>query len=129
MATRKPIWDAERILTHAHRQYCRFAARNPVAAIAAPRHGGGVLPALGVGVFRWVVADCPPLIVLTARFLLAGVVILGVAALFACGSAPPRAPAFALLGIANQAVYLKSLAASAAHRPDWLRSSSAPIQC
>jgi drug/metabolite transporter (DMT)-like permease len=54
------------------------------------------------------VTDCPPLLVLTARFLLAGVLILAAAALY-------RLPfklsgrdvvVFAVLGIANQAVYL-----------------------
>jgi drug/metabolite transporter (DMT)-like permease len=53
-------------------------------------------------------ADCPPLFVLTARFLIAGVVVIGAAAV--CG-VPLKLSrrdtlVFAALGVANQAVYL-----------------------
>ena len=54
------------------------------------------------------VADCPPLLLLTARFLLAGVLILGLARLFGeHGSLRWRDIAVcALLGLANNALYL-----------------------
>src|SRR5215469_16796351 len=38
-------------------------------------------------VAKLAIADCPPLLVLTARFLLAGVFVLGVAAIFGPGGA------------------------------------------
>ena len=67
-----------------------------------------LLWASAFSVAKLAIADCPPLIVLTARFLLAGVVILGAAAL--CGVrlrlSRRELLLFALLGIANQAVYL-----------------------
>ncbi len=54
------------------------------------------------------VADCPPLLLLTARFLLAGVLILGLARLF--GEHGPLRwrdiAVCALLGLANNALYL-----------------------
>ena len=67
-----------------------------------------LLWASAFSVAKLAIADCPPLIVLTARFLLAGVVILGVAALFGMRLSLSRRELllFALLGIANQAVYL-----------------------
>jgi drug/metabolite transporter (DMT)-like permease len=59
-------------------------------------------------VAKLAIADCPPLLVLTARFLLAGVVIIGAAAVFGVRLNLSRRELllFALLGIANQAVYL-----------------------
>jgi drug/metabolite transporter (DMT)-like permease len=53
-------------------------------------------------------ADCPPLILLTVRFLLAGVIVLGAAAAFGVSLKLDRRNLllFAALGIANQAVYL-----------------------
>jgi drug/metabolite transporter (DMT)-like permease len=67
-----------------------------------------LLWASAFAVAKLAIADCPPLIVLTARFLLAGVVIFGVAALFGLRLSLSRRELllFALLGIANQAVYL-----------------------
>src|SRR3954466_3876979 len=54
------------------------------------------------------VTDCPPLILLTARFSLAGILILGVSALRgeALSLSWRDAAAFALIGIANNALYL-----------------------
>lgn len=53
-------------------------------------------------------ADCPPLFVLTARFLIAGVVVIGAAAAFGVPLKLSRRDTlvFAALGVANQAVYL-----------------------
>jgi drug/metabolite transporter (DMT)-like permease len=67
-----------------------------------------LLWASAFSVAKLAIADCPPLIVLTARFLLAGVVILGAAAFFGVRLRLSRRELllFALLGIANQAVYL-----------------------
>jgi drug/metabolite transporter (DMT)-like permease len=67
-----------------------------------------LLWASAFSVAKLAIADCPPLIVLTARFLLAGVVIFGAAALFGVRFNLGRRELllFALLGIANQAVYL-----------------------
>lgn len=60
------------------------------------------------GVAKLAMADCPPLLLLTMRFLLAGLLMLGAAVI--CG-VPLRLgrrnlAVFAALGIANQAVYL-----------------------
>jgi drug/metabolite transporter (DMT)-like permease len=54
------------------------------------------------------IADCPPLIVLTARFLLAGAVTFGAAAIAGLPLRLSRRDLaiFSLLGIANQAVFL-----------------------
>jgi drug/metabolite transporter (DMT)-like permease len=54
------------------------------------------------------VTDCPPLILLTARFSLAGVLILGISALRGEGFSLTRrdAAVFAVLGVANNALYL-----------------------
>jgi drug/metabolite transporter (DMT)-like permease len=54
------------------------------------------------------VTDCPPLILLAARFSLAGVVILGISALRrdAVAMAWRDVAAFAVIGIANNALYL-----------------------
>src|SRR5215510_8424910 len=67
-----------------------------------------LLWASAFSVAKLAIADCPPLIVLTTRFLLAGVIILGAAALFGVRLNLSRREVlfFALLGIANQAVYL-----------------------
>ena len=54
-------------------------------------------------------ADCPPLLLLTARFLIAGVVVLGLAAVVGTswrGLARRDLLALAVLGIANNALYL-----------------------
>ena len=52
--------------------------------------------------------DCPPLLLLTMRFLLAGVLMLGAAAIYAGPLRLTREKVliFAILGIANQAAYL-----------------------
>jgi drug/metabolite transporter (DMT)-like permease len=67
-----------------------------------------LLWASAFSIAKLAMADCPPLIALTSRFLLAGVVILGAAALFGGRLNISRREVllFALLGIANQAVYL-----------------------
>jgi drug/metabolite transporter (DMT)-like permease len=54
------------------------------------------------------IADSPPLLMLTARFLLAGLLTLGLAALSGASLRLDRRDVvvFALLGVANQAVYL-----------------------
>jgi drug/metabolite transporter (DMT)-like permease len=59
-------------------------------------------------VAKLAVADCPPLLVLTARFLLAGVFMIGAAAIYGLPLKLSRRDLgiFALLGIANQAAYL-----------------------
>jgi drug/metabolite transporter (DMT)-like permease len=88
-------------------------------SVAVPRAGFNLLP-LYIGLFclLWSfafvagkigVTDCPPLILLTARFSLAGILILGVTALRgeAWSSLTWRdAGIFAILGIANNALYL-----------------------
>ena len=53
-------------------------------------------------------ADCPPLLLLTMRFLLAGALMLGAAAIFGMRLRLTRGKVliFAILGIANQAAYL-----------------------
>jgi drug/metabolite transporter (DMT)-like permease len=63
-------------------------------------------PAFSVA--KLAIADCPPLLVLTARFLLAGAFMLGAAAIYGVPSKLSRRDVviFALLGIANQAAYL-----------------------
>jgi drug/metabolite transporter (DMT)-like permease len=67
-----------------------------------------LLWASAFAVAKFAIADCPPLLVLTARFLIAGVVVLGAAALFRVPWNLSRRDVFifALLGIANQSVYL-----------------------
>src|ERR1700704_3643612 len=59
-------------------------------------------------VAKLAIADCPPLILLAARFLLAGVIMLAGAAVHGVPWALGRRDLllFATLGIANQAVYL-----------------------
>ena len=58
----------ERIVTHAHCQHHCSVARNPfaVAAIAAADHGGCILSALGIGIFRRQACD-PQLVSCFAR--------------------------------------------------------------
>jgi drug/metabolite transporter (DMT)-like permease len=88
-------------------------------SIAVPRTGFNPLPLI-IALFclLWSfafvagkigVTDCPPLILLTARFSLAGIVILGITALRgeAWSSLTWRdAAVFAVIGIANNALYL-----------------------
>jgi drug/metabolite transporter (DMT)-like permease len=87
-------------------------------SIAVPRAGFNPLP-LYIGLFclLWSfafvagkigVTDCPPLILLTARFSLAGVLILGISALRgdAWSLSWRDALVFAILGVANNALYL-----------------------
>jgi len=59
-------------------------------------------------VAKLAIADCPPLLLLASRFLLAGVVMLGAAALTGVSLKMSRRDLllFAALGIANQAAYL-----------------------
>ena len=59
-------------------------------------------------VAKLAIADSPPLLLLTARFLLAGLVMMGAAALSGTSLRLDRRDliVFALLGVANQAVYL-----------------------
>src|SRR5712691_1050087 len=67
-----------------------------------------LLWASAFSVAKLAVADCPPLMVLTARFLLAGVVIFGAAVVSGVRLNLGRRDLllFAFLGIANQAVFL-----------------------
>jgi drug/metabolite transporter (DMT)-like permease len=59
-------------------------------------------------VAKFAMADCPPLLLLTARFLLAGLLMLGAAAIHRTPFNLSRRDLaiFAALGVANQAVYL-----------------------
>ena len=87
-------------------------------SIAVPRTGFNPLP-IYIGLFCLVwsfafvagkigVTDCPPLILLTARFSLAGILILGISALRgeALSLSWRDAAVFAILGVANNALYL-----------------------
>ena len=87
-------------------------------SVAVPRAGFNPLP-LYIALFclLWSfafvagkigVTDCPPLILLTARFSLAGILILGISALRGEGwqLSWRDAAVFAVLGIANNALYL-----------------------
>jgi drug/metabolite transporter (DMT)-like permease len=67
-----------------------------------------LLWASAFSVAKLAVADCPPLLVLSARFLLAAAVMLGAAAIFRAPFKLSRRDVliFAVLGIANQAAYL-----------------------
>jgi drug/metabolite transporter (DMT)-like permease len=67
-----------------------------------------LLWASAFSVAKLAVADCPPLLVLTARFLLAAAVMLGGATIFRAPFKLSRRDVliFAVLGIANQAAYL-----------------------
>jgi len=90
----------------------------PAIAISAPKSHLGWLP-LEIGLFclLWSfafvagkigVTDCPPLILLAARFSLAGLVILGVSAFRRDGwqLSWREVAVFAILGVANNALYL-----------------------
>jgi drug/metabolite transporter (DMT)-like permease len=59
-------------------------------------------------VAKLALADCPPLLLLTSRFLTAGVIVLGAAALAGASLRLSRrdVAVFAVLGVANQAAYL-----------------------
>jgi drug/metabolite transporter (DMT)-like permease len=87
-------------------------------SIAVPRARFNPLP-LTIGLFcllwsfafvagKIAVTDCPPLILLTARFSLAGLLILGISALRGEGFLLTwrDAAVFAILGVANNALYL-----------------------
>ena len=67
-----------------------------------------VVWSLSFAVAKVALADCPPLLLLMVRFLLAGVVMLGLAALKPGEMALTRRDlfAFAVIGIANNAMYL-----------------------
>src|SRR4029453_7784895 len=67
-----------------------------------------VILAFPLGAGKIGVTDCPPLILLTARFLLAGLLIFGISALRAesFGLSLRDVAVFALLGVANNALYL-----------------------
>jgi len=67
-----------------------------------------LLWASAFSVAKFAVADCPPLLLLTIRFLIAGVVVLGAAVVFGTPLTLGRRDLllFAALGIANQAAYL-----------------------
>ncbi|HEY1246377.1 MAG TPA: DMT family transporter [Hyphomicrobiaceae bacterium] len=67
-----------------------------------------LLWASAFSVAKMALADCPPLLVLAARFVLAGALILGGAAVYGVPFKMSRRDVlvFAVLGIANQAVYL-----------------------
>jgi drug/metabolite transporter (DMT)-like permease len=87
-------------------------------SVAVPRAGFNPLPVyIGVFCLLWSfafvagkigVTDCPPLILLTARFSLAGLLILGISALRGEGWQLTwrDAAVFAILGVANNALYL-----------------------
>src|ERR1700761_1288528 len=90
----------------------------PSLAVSAPRSRFNWLP-LEIGLFclLWSfafvagkvgVTDCPPLILLTGRFLLAGIVILGASAFRreGWGLSWREIAIFALIGVANNALYL-----------------------
>ena len=90
----------------------------PASSIAVPRAGFDLLP-LYIALFclLWSfafiagkigVTDCPPLILLAARFLAAGILILAIAA-FRRDASPlswREVAVFAILGVANNALYL-----------------------
>ena len=67
-----------------------------------------VLWSSAFAVAKMAIADCPPLLLLTARFLAAGVLVLGVALLSRRAWTLTRRDIllFAALGVANQALYL-----------------------
>ncbi|HEY7552229.1 MAG TPA: DMT family transporter [Hyphomicrobiaceae bacterium] len=67
-----------------------------------------LLWASAFSVAKLALADCPPLLLLTARFLLSGAIVLGAAATYGLPFNLGRRDVlvFAALGIANQAVYL-----------------------
>ena len=90
----------------------------PAIAVAAPKSRLGWLPfEIGLFCLLWsfafvagkiAVTDCPPLILLAARFSLAGIVILGASAFRRDGwqLSWREVLIFAILGVANNALYL-----------------------
>jgi len=88
----------------------------PAASVPAEFHVPFPLMVLGFcllwssafSVAKLAIADCPPLLLLTIRFLLAGVVVLAAAAVFRVPLRLDRRNLllFAALGVANQAAYL-----------------------
>jgi drug/metabolite transporter (DMT)-like permease len=90
------------------------------ASIAAPAAPGFPIPfpvmvaafcllwASAFSVGKLAIADCPPLLLLTIRFLLAGVLVLAAAAIYGAPLKLGRRDLllFAALGVANQAAYL-----------------------
>lgn len=85
--------------------------RRPLfAAIALPLMVGVFLMlwSSAFSVAKLAIVDCPPLLLLAARFLLASVVMFGIAAISRVRWTLSRRDTllFALLGIANQAIYL-----------------------
>jgi drug/metabolite transporter (DMT)-like permease len=82
-------------------------------SVAVPRAGFNPLPFYIALFYAFVagkigVTECPPLILLTARFSLAGILILGISALRGEGwqLSWRDAAVFAVLGVANNALYL-----------------------
>src|SRR4051812_42964367 len=67
-----------------------------------------LLWASAFSVAKFAIADCPPLLLLMTRFLLAGVLMLGAAAIYGMKLNLSRRDlaVFAVLGIVNQAAYL-----------------------
>jgi len=86
-------------------------ARRPLfAAISLPLMVGVFLMlwSSAFSVAKLAIADCPPLLLLAARFLIASVLMFGIAAITRVRWTLSRRDVllFALLGIANQAIYL-----------------------
>ncbi|HEX3162865.1 MAG TPA: DMT family transporter, partial [Pseudolabrys sp.] len=86
-------------------------ARRPLfAAISLPLMVGVFLMlwSSAFSVAKLAIADCPPLLLLAARFLIASVLMFGIAAITRVRWTLNRRDVllFALLGIANQAIYL-----------------------
>jgi len=86
------------------------AAASPPLRLPLPVLVGAfcLLWASAFSVAKLAIADCPPLLALTGRFLAAGAVMLGAAAIYGLPLRLGRRDLliFAILGIANQAVYL-----------------------
>src|SRR5260221_4790319 len=82
-----------------------FALRIPLPVMVA---AFCLLGSSAFSVAKLAMADCPPLLLLTARFLLAGLLVLGAAAISGMRLNMSRRDValFALLGVANQAAYL-----------------------
>src|SRR5947209_18080138 len=86
------------------------AAPSPAVAIPLPLMVAAfcLLWSSAFSVAKFAMADCPPLLLLTARFLLAGLLVLGAAAVSGMRLNMSRRDValFALLGVASQAAYL-----------------------
>ena len=89
------------------------AARSPAFAIPIPLPlmvaAFCLLWSSAFSVAKFAMADCPPLLLLTARFLLAGLLMLGAAVVSGMplkNMSRRDVALFALLGVANQAAYL-----------------------